>query len=211
MLSLIEPNIHPILVHFAYALSITATGLYVLGKIPFAARRLPMLRQSADLLLTLAALSAIVTVAAGLQAYYSVEHDGPSHAAMTVHRNWAFGSTLFLLVVALWRWVKRQAEPSVGFVAATVVTALLLTITAWWGGHIVYGYGIGVTQLPEVSGPGHDHHGGGDDPDHGEPSGHDEGMTEPEIEKEAGEMSGKPQGEPEQGAHSDDHTAPHAH
>lgn len=163
MLSLIEPNIHPILVHFAYALSITATGLYVLAKVPFAGNRVPFLRQSADLIFTPAIIAVILTVGAGFQAYFTVGHDGPSHEAMTVHRNWALGSAVFLILMALWRWVKRAVEPSAGFVAAMIVSAALLTTTAWWGGHIVYGYGIGVKQLPQISGPGHDHHGGGED------------------------------------------------
>jgi len=34
MNSLIEPNIHPILVHFAYALSITAVAAYLLSRFP---------------------------------------------------------------------------------------------------------------------------------------------------------------------------------
>lgn len=165
MLSLLEPNIHPVLVHFAYALGITAAGLYVLEKVPFAAKRLPAIRQSADLILGLAVLSVILTVAAGFQAYFTVAHDGPSHEVMTVHRNWAIGSALFLIIVSLWRWVRRNAEPSAGFIAAMLVTAVLMTTTAWWGAHLVYGYGIGVKQLPEVSGEGHDHH--------GEATGHD--------------------------------------
>ena len=168
MLSLIEPNIHPILVHFAYALSITATGLYVLSKIAFASNRLPVVRQSADLILGLAVLSVLLTVAAGFQAYFTVGHDGPSHEAMTIHRNWALAAAAFLLVIAIWRWIKRAADPSLTFVGAMLVSALLFTTAAWWGGHIVYGYGLGVKQLPAISGAGHDHHGDSGAHDHGE-------------------------------------------
>ncbi len=170
MLSLIEPNIHPILVHFAYALSITATGLYVLSKIAFASNRLPVVRQSADLILGLAALSVLLTVAAGFQAYFTVGHDGPSHEAMTIHRNWALAAATFLLAIAIWRWIKRAAEPSLTFVGAMLVSALLFTTAAWWGGHIVYGYGLGVQQLPAISGEGHDHHGDSGGHDHGAPA-----------------------------------------
>ncbi len=166
MSSLLEPNIHPILVHFAYALSITAAALHVLAKTPLAAKRLPVIRQSADLVLGLAAFSVLLTVAAGFQAYFTVTHDGPSHTVMAVHRNWAIGTALFLIIVALWRWVKRSAEPSAGFIAAMLVTAVLMTTTAWWGAHLVYGYGIGVKQLPEVTGEGHDHHDEAGDHDH---------------------------------------------
>jgi ketosteroid isomerase-like protein len=49
------------------------------------------------------------------------------------------------------------------FKTLAVVAAVSLSVTAWWGGRIVYGYGLGVRSLPEVSGEGHDHeHGAGE-------------------------------------------------
>ncbi len=181
MLPLIEPNIHPVLVHFAYALSVTATGLYVLSKVGIVSSRLPTIRQSADLILGLAVLSVVFTVAAGFQAYFTIGHDGPSHEAMTVHRNWALGASAFLLAMAAWRCIKRAAEPSMTFVGSMLITAILFTTAAWWGGHIVYGYGLGVKQLPAISGPGHDHHGSSDSHDHSESM--DAGDHMPEVDQ----------------------------
>lgn len=157
MENFVEPNIHPVLVHFAYALSVTAAVSYVLSGLPAMAARRDTLRAAADWMLGFAALAVVATIAAGFQAYYSVAHDAPSHAAMTTHRNWALPSGVTVLVLAAWRWRRQAAAPSAIFTTLIVAAAVLLTVTAWWGGRIVYGYGLGVQSLPEATGDGHDH------------------------------------------------------
>jgi len=166
MTSLIEPNLHPVLVHFAYALPVTATVAYWLGTLGLERDWKPGLLKAADWMLAFGALAIIVTFAAGFQAYYTVGHDGPSHAAITTHRNWAVPSGLAMLILAFWRWKAGQANPKTLFLSLLTVAALALTVTAWWGGRIVYGYGLGVKSLPEITGEGHDH-------DHGDGSSHD--------------------------------------
>ncbi len=190
MENMIEPNIHPILVHFAYALSITAFVSYVLAAFAPAGKWRETLQPAANWMLAFGALSIVATIAAGFQAYYSVAHDGPSHAAMTVHRNWAVPSGIAILLLALWRWTNRTKPASVIFMALLAAAALSLTVTAWWGGKIVYGYGLGVKSMPEVTGEGHDHehapgqeHGDDTDAassgDHDNSDGHhDEGVTD---------------------------------
>ena len=149
--NLIEPNIHPLLVHFTIALTVTAATSYVLARFPFMSRWRASLLPAGDWMLAFAALSVIATVAAGFEAYYSVAHDNPSHAVMTTHRNWAAATALGILVLAFWRWRVRAAPPSVTFAALSVVAAALLTVTAWWGGRLVFGHGVGVARLPQVS------------------------------------------------------------
>lgn len=162
MNGLIEPNIHPILVHFAYALTATAAGSYLMSSLKPAARWKQTLVPAADWMLTFAAIAVAATIAAGFQAYYSVAHDGPSHVAMTTHRNWAVPSGLAVLGLAAWRWRSRQTGPSPAFAGLITAAAIAMTVTAWWGGMIVYKYGLGVASLPAVTGDGHDH-------DHGAP------------------------------------------
>lgn len=43
------------------------------------------------------------------------------------------------------------------FTTLLLTPVILLGITGWKGGHLVYQYGIGVASLPQVSGDGHDH------------------------------------------------------
>ncbi len=206
MQNLIEPNIHPILVHFAYALPITAAVIYVASSFSQAKRWQASLRPAADWMLALGAIAIVATIAAGFQAYYTVDHDTPSHAVMTTHRNWAVPSGLAILALAAWRWKARSNPASGLFTGLTVITALALTVTAWWGGKAVYGYGLGVASLPTVTGDGHDH-------DHGDPSAntqsvapHDEaGATSHEHDTTAGD------GTTPSAAHDDAGSAPHDH
>lgn len=157
MENLIEPNIHPVLVHFAYALTVTgALSLFVVSMAPSGGWR-DTLKHAGDWMLAIGALSIIATAAAGFQAYYSVDHDGPSHAAMTIHRNWAVPTAVAILLLAVWRWVKRTERPSLLFSIPMIAAAASLSVTAWWGGKLVYGHGLGVSRLPVAAGEGHDH------------------------------------------------------
>lgn len=158
----IEPNIHPVLVHFAFALSVSASLAYIVSALPLAGRFRDTLRPAADWMLAFGAVAILATVAAGFQAYYSVAHDGPSHAAMTTHRNWAVPTSLFILSLAGWRYATRKTAPRGIFIALMALGALSLSVTAWWGGNLVFKYGLGVQSLPAVTGDGHDHdHGDG--------------------------------------------------
>ncbi len=157
MESLIEPNIHPLLVHFAIALTMTAALAYVLAWLPAASRWRASLLPAADWMLAFAALAIVVTVAAGFQAYYSVAHDTPSHAAMTTHRNWAVPTGAAVLALAGWRWMRRVSAPSALFTALIVSGAVSIAVTGWWGGRLVYAHGLGVAGLPEAEEAGHSH------------------------------------------------------
>jgi uncharacterized membrane protein len=166
---LIEPNLHPLIVHFVIAFLITGPMLLLASAFSSEARRTG-LQIAGDWMLALGTVAVIIAVAAGLQAYYSVAHDGPSHVAMTDHRNWAFVTCGAFLVFALWRFFLRHQAPSRIFVILLLVPVLALGVTGWKGGHLVYHYGIGVASLPAVTGDGHDHdHGDGAPPGHDEP------------------------------------------
>ena len=156
MNELFEPNVHPFFVHFGYALTIVAAGLFVMARFGPDAKR-ERFANAANVIVFIAGVSLLATIAAGLWAYYTVAHDGPSHEAMTIHRNWALPSAVGVIALAVWRWMTRKSEPNSLFVGLLASGALALTIAGWWGSHIVYNYGIGVKSLPSVSGDGHDH------------------------------------------------------
>lgn len=126
---LIEPNIHPLLVHFAVALTTTAALTYVLARIPATSRWRATVTPAADWMLAFAGLAVIATVAAGFQAYYSVAHDAPSHAAMTTHRNWAVPTGIAIIALSAWRWLGRASPPSALFTTLIVVGAALIAVT----------------------------------------------------------------------------------
>lgn len=175
MENLIEPNAHPILVHFAYALTVTSAVSLLIAAFSSGGGWRDTLRQAGDWMLFFAALAITATAIAGFQAYYSVAHDGPSHAAMTTHRNWAVPSAAAVLALAGWRYTKRAARPGALFAVLLLFAAGLLSVTAWWGGRLVYGHGVGVRSIPAATGEGHDH-------EHAPGAGHGDDAAAPVID-----------------------------
>ena len=149
------PNWHPVLVHFTVALLSLAAVLHWLALLPLPAGMRAEWKVVARWLLWLGALFAIATVVTGWLAYNSVAHDDASHAAMTIHRNWALTSLALFVVLALWSlWGRLQnRERSSGvagmaFSLALAAGAILLSTTAWHGAELVYRHGLGVMSLP---------------------------------------------------------------
>jgi len=158
VMDLIQPNLHPIVVHYAVAFLTVGPALLVFaawtsGRFGFSA----FVERAGDLMLGLGLLAATSAVAAGFYAYFTVAHDGASHQAMTDHRNWAVATTALFLVAACWRFMHRKQRPSLPLSLLLVAAVSVLSVTAWKGGHLVYGYGLGVASMPQVTGQGHGH------------------------------------------------------
>lgn len=157
------PNWHPIFVHFTVALLSTSAVFYLLGLALKKKHLLIVARWN----LWIGALATIATVLAGWYAYNTVNHDGPSHAAMTDHRNWALVTASIFLLLALWALWKQRAANTVSriFVAVILFAAGLLAVTGYKGGEVVYRHGLGVMRMPMISGDGghgiHEHGGAG--------------------------------------------------
>lgn len=153
----INPNLHPLVVHFAVALLLTATALITIAVASGRTAIYQPLAIAGRLVLWIGLIALVLTIAAGLQAYYSVGHDGPSHAAMTDHRNWAFATLAVFVISGALSWVKRKSDLTVRDVVLLLSSSAILVVTAYKGGELVYRYGIGVQSLPAVTGDGHDH------------------------------------------------------
>ena len=146
----IIPNFHPVVVHFPIALTIvafaTALASQLFKKRVFANQ----LATVSHYLLWLAAATALVAVAFGWLAYNSVNHDDAGHAAMTVHKFWAFTTTAVLVLLALFDFKKQQSSAIMPMylVCLLGLASVLVSSTAWLGGEVVYRHGIGVMSLP---------------------------------------------------------------
>jgi uncharacterized membrane protein len=162
----IIPNWHPIFVHFTVALLSLSALLYLAGLV----LRRPNLLIAARWNLWIGAGITIGTVLAGFYAYNTVAHDGPSHAAMTDHKNWALVTAFIFGVLAIWSLAKHRGAKSVsvGFVVLILLASGLLAVTGYKGGEVVYRHGMGVMRMPEISGDGgHGSHAHGEDADGG--------------------------------------------
>lgn len=155
----IIPNWHPIFVHFTVALVASSAFFFVVGAILKNQDQSDALKSAGHWTLRLGAVATMFTLAAGLQAYGSVAHDAPSHAAMTDHRNWAFVTVGFIWVSAIWSIWKSKNTNKAGpvFFTLLAVATILVGLTAYKGGELVYRYGLGVQSLPQSQGDGHDH------------------------------------------------------
>lgn len=158
----IIPNWHPLLVHFAVGLLSTAVLFYLAAV--FLSKRHPWKKQWLDMAnwcLWTGCLFAIATATAGWFAYNSVAHDAASHAAMTVHRNWALPTDATFLLIGLWAIIlaRKERQPGFLFLSFAATAAVMLMITGWLGAEAVYRYGLGVMSLPTVEegADGHNH------------------------------------------------------
>jgi uncharacterized membrane protein len=170
----IIPNWHPIFVHFSIALLGLSVALFVISKM-FADTDFGEHAQIAAVWnLWIGTLLSVGTVAAGLVAYNTVDHDTASHLAMTDHRNWAIPTFLLFLGLSGWMawFADRRQAPSSAFLVVALVAAMALAATGYKGGELVYRHGLGVMSLPDAG--SHDHATGGHH-DHGAAAGHDAG------------------------------------
>ena len=128
----IIPNWHPLLVHFTVGQLTTLVLFYLASAIlshtnSWKQQWLNMANWS----LWSGCLFAIATAIAGWLAYNSVAHDSASHAAMTLHRNWALptastaASTEFTMVVAKWHVRRTSGAPKALAVAFALFSSLL--------------------------------------------------------------------------------------
>ena len=176
----IIPNYHPILVHFTIALLSISVLFYLLRLLlPVNHRWKEQWLNMANWSLWTGCLFAIATVIAGWFAYNSVAHDMSSHAAMTLHRNWALPTaTLFLLLgFSSIRLAIRNKTPGFKFLSVSILAAILLMVTGWLGAEAVYRYGLGVMSLPQVEAgaDGHNHSHGSEEKEVVNTDGHKHG------------------------------------
>lgn len=198
----IIPNWHPIFVHFTIGLFATSALLFLVGAGFSKQAWSETFLKVAHINLRIGAVFTVLTVMAGWDAYNTVTHDGPSHAAMTDHRNWALVTAGVWTVLAAWSFQKHRSRVAVGapFLAAVVVASGLLAATGYKGGEAVYRFGLGVMSLPKVSGDGgHGSH------SHGS-------STEPHYPHQEQKSDASTNTQPEgHDAHEDDESKPHSH
>jgi len=147
----IIPNLHPIFVHYTIALLCISSTLFIVA---FFLRESTLKKNClvvARWNLWIGSVITIGTVLSGWQAYNTVAHDTPSHAAMTDHRNWALPTAFFYIILSLWCFKDRKKNNvNTIFVVFIFFASIPLMITGFKGGEAVYRYGLGVMSLPKA-------------------------------------------------------------
>lgn len=151
------PNIHPLLVHFPIVL----LPLFLVLDLEAAALRHERLAQLAAGMLYLGTISAVATIATGLQAGATVAHGPAVHAILERHEQ--IGVTVAALAVglSLWRLIAHGRYSAIGrglHLAIAGVMVALLVVGADLGGYMVYGHGVGVRAVPVAPADLQHHH-----------------------------------------------------
>ncbi|WP_455374779.1 DUF2231 domain-containing protein [Kaarinaea lacus] len=198
----IIPNWHPVFVHFAIGLLSISALFHLIAAINSKSTNYYQFESVANWNLWIGTILALVTVGAGWLAYNSVDHDTPSHLAMTDHRNWAMVTTGLFIVIAIWSFQRARKSIPIGW-ALTIpllIATVLLTATGWKGGELVYRHGLGVMSLPSQSEHDHGAH------DHGDgASGAGHGHDSIDMSGESGAMENDASHEVGEVDHGHDH------
>ena len=160
------PNWHPVFVHFSVALFSISTLVFFISVFAPGYSVRYQTRLIARWNLWIGMFLTFFTVAAGMYAFYTVNHDTPSHAVMIIHRYFAIATMTIFIVLSIWSVVcaRTQREEGKSYLFLSFIGFLLLSITAWYGGELVYRHGLGVQSIPAPSAGGHNH----GDHDHGD-------------------------------------------
>jgi uncharacterized membrane protein len=138
--------IHPIVVHFPIALLCASVAF------DFLTRRWPAggLRETSFYCLLAGVMGAALAVVTGGMEEELAERAGAPESLLELHES--LGTVTLVVFVALlglrlamqWGWLAERRSLTLGLGAIGIV---ILALTGYWGGELVYTYGIGVKAM----------------------------------------------------------------
>lgn len=149
----IVPNWHPMVVHFALALPMSATLLYAVARLAgeraFAAGAVT----AAHWMLGLGIAALWLAIGTGMAAQLGVTMDAAAARAVSTHQYWGWGTAIvFSSALPLWTaGHPRRVAPA--FLLLCAFGSGCAVVTGYLGGENVYRHGVGVERLP-ASEPG---------------------------------------------------------
>ncbi len=134
-------EIHPAIIHFPIAFLIGGVVLDLFGY-----RREPVVRAATYLILAGIA-AAVVAIATGFLAFYTVPKDHTQHAHdwIMYHLYCNLAAAVLFVIVGIARW-RRPAVVAPVVRALGVVAVLVFGVGAYIGGDVVYHGGMGVDE-----------------------------------------------------------------
>jgi len=142
------PPLHPFFVHFPIAL----LTLGFIADVVAVIRRLSAAGTLGWWNLLAGTVGLIITVASGLISKANAEAlSGRAAETLSTHEQLAFACLTGFLVLIFWRIANKTAIPPTSprvYLGLAGVCLILLWCTAWFGGELVYLFGIGVIAPP---------------------------------------------------------------
>lgn len=133
-------EIHPALVHFPIALLPTSLAADALGRLTGSRSLMEVGRRT----MPVAAASAAVSGIFGLVAQEAVRAEGEAADMLVTHRNLNLGLIAVAALMAAKRY--RRRRPSLGYLLVGAAGSLVMSYSAYLGGHMVYELGVGVKE-----------------------------------------------------------------
>jgi uncharacterized membrane protein len=140
------PNIHPFLTHFPIAL-LTVGIIFDTMSILFKHDRLEFVGRWSQLLGT---ISLAATVISGLLAKGELTIQLNAQEFFEAHQQIAFVATALASALLFWRISNRLLLPSRytrTYLLLSLATVVLIWVGAWYGGELVYRFGVGVQNI----------------------------------------------------------------
>lgn len=140
------PPLHPALVHFPVALFTVSLAADAIGRF----RASVVANTLGYWCVILAVLGAAAAVAAGIWDMNRADLAEATHRFVHLHRDIGLALIAMLSLLAIWRWrIWRRSTPEnrAGwpYLASAALVFALLAFQGWFGGHLVYGLGAGVS------------------------------------------------------------------
>lgn len=139
------PNLHPMFVHLPIAL---LTANWVFDLLSIVTKKQEFERTGWWTLLA-GMIGLAGTIATGLMAEASVTIEETARSFFEMHEQLAFGVAAIYSALVLWRFAARTYIPQRLrwlYLVMTLLGVILVWVTGWYGGELVFRFGIGVQQ-----------------------------------------------------------------
>ncbi|MCW5896293.1 MAG: DUF2231 domain-containing protein [Bacteroidetes bacterium] len=138
------PNIHPLIVHLPIALLTFSFLFDILGLLT----RKEEFERTAWWGLLAGTIGLVLAVATGLWAESNTLISNAAREHFNLHQQFAFAATALYSFLLLWRVASRTRLPDAKRKASLILSffgVILIWTTAWYGGELVYTFGVGVS------------------------------------------------------------------
>jgi uncharacterized membrane protein len=141
------PNPHPLIVHFPIALLMAAVFFEVMAYW----KKSASFEKAAKWNLALGVLAGVAAVVSGLLAEDGVPQFPVINEALERHELLAFVTLGVFAILLLWRFIKDGKffeRWRIFYLALAVIGVFTLGATAYYGGELVYKFGVGMPSQP---------------------------------------------------------------